>query len=225
MSYISEPLVEQRPEITNAQNKLFYDLSKRALDVAFAVVALAFLFPVLVAIVVALIAHDGTPIIYRQRRIGQNGKEFTCYKFRSMANDADERLKKLLDENPEALREWRETQKLKSDPRIHRLGRFLRVSSLDELPQFFNVLRGDMSIVGPRPIVTSEIARYGDAYHYYAALKPGITGLWQVSGRSSTGYDTRVKLDVAYFKSRSLILDIKIMCRTALVVLLARGSC
>jgi exopolysaccharide production protein ExoY len=225
MSYITEPLIEQPIEKIPTKNRVSYDVIKRTLDITLATAALVFFFPLLICIVCILAATDGLPIIYRQRRIGLNGNEFTCFKFRSMAKDADARLVTLLAHCPESLREWTETQKLKTDPRIHRIGRFLRVSSLDELPQFINVLRGEMSIVGPRPIVMDEICRYGDSYRYYTAMKPGITGLWQVSGRSGTGYDTRVKLDTDYFKSRSIWVDLKIMMRTASAVLLAKGSC
>ena len=225
MSYVSEPLIEQRAENTPVKSRFLYETAKRTLDIVFAIAALIFLFPVLVGIIVALAMHDGFPVVFKQRRIGLNGKEFTCYKFRSMAKDADARLAALLAESPEILREWTESQKLKTDPRIHRLGRFLRVSSLDELPQFINVIRGEMSIVGPRPIVMNEICRYGNSYRYYKAMKPGITGLWQVSGRSSTGYEARVKLDTDYFKTRSIWVDLRIMIRTAWVVFLAKGSC
>lgn len=225
MSYITEPLIEQRTEKMPAKNRMSYIVIKRTLDVILATAALIFLFPVLVCIIGTLAATDGFPIVYRQRRIGLNGKEFTCFKFRSMAKDADARLVTLLAHCPESLREWTETQKLKTDPRIHRVGRILRISSLDELPQLINVLRGEMSLVGPRPIVMDEICRYGDSYRYYIAMKPGITGLWQVSGRSDTGYDKRVKLDTDYFKSRSIWVDLKIMIRTASVVLFAKGSC
>ncbi|MHC1550435.1 sugar transferase (plasmid) [Phyllobacterium sp. K27] len=225
MSYITEPLIEQRTEKMSAKSRLYYDVVKRTLDVTLASLALIFLLPLLICIVCILAVTDGFPIVFKQHRIGLNGREFTCFKFRSMAKDADARLVTLLAQCPDSLREWTETQKLKTDPRIHRVGRFLRISSLDELPQLINVLRGEMSIVGPRPIVMEEICRYGDSYRYYTEMKPGITGLWQVSGRSGTGYDRRVQLDTDYFKSRSIWGDMKIMIRTVSVVLLAKGSC
>ncbi|WP_460898364.1 sugar transferase [Phyllobacterium sp. K27] len=209
----------------SAKSRLYYDVVKRTLDVTLASLALIFLLPLLICIVCILAVTDGFPIVFKQHRIGLNGREFTCFKFRSMAKDADARLVTLLAQCPDSLREWTETQKLKTDPRIHRVGRFLRISSLDELPQLINVLRGEMSIVGPRPIVMEEICRYGDSYRYYTEMKPGITGLWQVSGRSGTGYDRRVQLDTDYFKSRSIWGDMKIMIRTVSVVLLAKGSC
>ena len=197
---------------------------KRATDLVVAVVALVFLLPAIVAIAVALYVHDGRPIVFRQKRVGAGGKEFEILKFRSMCRGADSRLAELLTRNAAATDEWKARQKLRHDPRVHRLGSFLRQTSLDEIPQFLNVLRGEMSIVGPRPIIPEEIVRYGDKIHCYISLTPGITGLWQVSGRSGTSYETRVNLDAEYYQKRSMLLDLKIMWRTIIVLLFARNG-
>ncbi len=197
---------------------------KRVLDVALSLLALFFFAPAFLAIAIALLIADGSPVIYRHKRIGANGRSFECLKFRSMRKDAAERLEEVLAADPVARREWNESQKLKDDPRIHRLGKFLRISSLDELPQFVNVLRGDMSLVGPRPIVADEMERYGEHIHYYLAMKPGITGLWQVSGRNDTSYENRVRFDVEYYRKRGLLFDMRIMVKTVGVVLFTRNG-
>jgi lipopolysaccharide/colanic/teichoic acid biosynthesis glycosyltransferase len=197
---------------------------KRALDVTLALLALIFASPLMLTLAAVLYAFDGGPVIFRQKRIGAGGKVFDCLKFRSMRRDAAARLQQLLDADPVARREWTESQKLRHDPRIHALGHILRISSLDELPQLINVLKGEMSLVGPRPIVADEMERYGDQLQYYLALKPGLTGLWQVSGRNDTSYALRVRYDVEYFHTRSLLLDLSIMVRTVGVVLFARNG-
>jgi exopolysaccharide production protein ExoY len=194
------------------------------LDIAIAIVIIAFTAPLLIAIALAVKLQDGGPAVYRQNRIGLNGRTFPCFKFRSMLVDADARMAALLEADPLARLEWALTQKLRSDPRVTPLGRFLRKSSLDELPQIFNVLRGEMSVVGPRPIVESEIPRYGRHFRYYCSVRPGITGLWQVSGRSDVSYRRRVLLDVVYARSRSVTLDLKILLKTPMVILLSKGS-
>lgn len=196
----------------------------RVLDIAIAIVIIAFTAPLLIAIALAVKLQDGGPAVYRQNRIGLNGRTFPCFKFRSMLVDADARMAALLEADPLARLEWALTQKLRSDPRVTPLGRFLRKSSLDELPQIFNVLRGEMSVVGPRPIVESEIPRYGRHFRYYCSVRPGITGLWQVSGRSDVSYRRRVLLDVVYARSRSVTLDLKILLKTPMVILLSKGS-
>lgn len=195
-----------------------------AIDFAIALSALLFFAPLLLIIAVAIFVTDPGPILFAQRRIGYRGVYFHCYKFRSMAVNAEELLADLLDRDPAARAEWALTHKLKDDPRVTRVGRFLRRSSLDELPQLINVLRGQMSIVGPRPIVETEIARYGQYFRHYCALKPGITGLWQISGRSDLSYRRRVAFDVVYSRTRSVILYLKIIVLTVPAVLLARGS-
>lgn len=192
---------------------------KRMLDIALSAGALVFLSPGLLLIAAILITIDGGPVIYRHDRVGRNGRMFGCLKFRSMYRDADRRLAAILEKDPERRKEWAENQKLFDDPRVHRFGRLLRRSSLDELPQLLNVLRGEMSIVGPRPIVANELPRYGEHADCYLAATPGITGLWQVSGRNGTGYDERVRLDVEYFHTRSTLRDLIIMLKTVRVVL------
>nr|WP_159586721.1 sugar transferase [Chelativorans xinjiangense] len=198
---------------------------KRSLDVSIALLSLLFLFPAFAIICILLLVHDGWPLIYRHKRVGRDGKTFDCLKFRTMRRDADKVLHDLLSTSEAARGEWSTQHKLRRDPRIHRLGRFLRMTSLDEIPQFINVLRGEMSIVGPRPIVEDEIPRYGDRIHCYLSMTPGITGLWQVSGRSDTSYDYRVDLDAEYHRTRSLNLDLRIMWRTVGVLLFDRNGC
>ncbi|MCT7375579.1 sugar transferase [Chelativorans salis] len=198
---------------------------KRSLDVSIAFLSLLFLFPVIAVICILLLVHDGRPLIYRHKRVGRDGKIFDCLKFRTMRRDAEMVLNDLLSTSEAARCEWNTQQKLRQDPRIHRLGRFLRMASLDEIPQFINVLRGEMSIVGPRPIVEDEIPRYGDRIHCYLSMTPGITGLWQVSGRSDTSYDYRVDLDAEYHRTHSLGLDLRIMWRTVGVLLFERNGC
>lgn len=186
---------------------------KRIFDIVVACIALL-LFAPLMAIVFIVVKMDGAPAIFGHKRVGADGKPFTCYKFRSMVTDAHQRLKRLLESNPAAREEWERTHKLTNDPRITRIGVFLRKTSLDELPQLFNVLRGDMSIVGPRPIVEDEIANYRDRFQEYKQCRPGLTGLWQVSGRNLVEYDRRTELDMLYRAHQSLWLDIMIIART-----------
>jgi Undecaprenyl-phosphate galactose phosphotransferase WbaP len=196
---------------------------KSAFDFAAAAVLLVLLLPVLVLLGV-LIRLDGGPAMFTHRRVGTGGRCFQCLKFRSMVLDSDAALARLLRDDPAAAKEWAATRKLRSDPRITRIGRILRKTSLDELPQLINVLRGEMSLVGPRPIVEEEINRYGDQIRYYMAARPGMTGLWQVSGRSETTYDERVRLDVRYVREWSLWQDIAILLKTVLVVIQRRGA-
>ena len=169
------------------------------------------------------LATDGKPI-FKQKRIGQNGKLFKIYKFRTMRADAAEQLEKILAADPAAREEWERDRKLKNDPRITRVGQFLRRTSLDELPQLINVLRGQMSLVGPRPIIAEEIVDYGEYIDYYQQVRPGITGLWQVSGRNELSYAERVQLDVWYVRNWSLELDLIILTKTFVAVLLRKGS-
>ena len=196
----------------------------RAIDLIITILALIFFLPFMVVIAAFVYIADPGPIFYAQRRVGHHGDMFRCLKFRTMAVDADERLIKLLASDPQARQEWHRDHKLRNDPRIVGIGRFLRKSSLDELPQLLNVLLGDMSVVGPRPIVEAEIQRYGRYIINYCAIKPGITGLWQISGRNHTTYRRRVALDVAYSRSRSARLNLHIIVRTVPSVLFARGS-
>ena len=193
-------------------------------NVLIAVLALIFVLPIMLGVGVAIFLQDGGPVVFAHRRIGRDGKTFRCLKFRSMAVDAEARLADLLAKDPQARAEWEADHKLRDDPRVTKLGAFLRKSSLDELPQLFNVLRGEMSLVGPRPIVEAEIPKYGRRFRQYCAVKPGITGLWQVSGRNDTTYRTRVALDCVYATRRSAWLDLKVLFCTIPAVLLRRGS-
>lgn len=197
---------------------------KRALDLAIAIPMLVFLAPLLLLLGALVQFTDRGPAFFVQRRCGLNGKMFDCVKFRSMVVDADARLKALLEADPVAREEWARDQKLRNDPRLTRIGKFLRKTSLDELPQLWNIIRGDMSIVGPRPIVSSEITRYGVHYADYCAVRPGVTGLWQVSGRNDTTYDERVQLDVRYVQTWTIWLDLEIIFGTVPAVLFSRGA-
>ncbi len=199
-------------------------LLKRGLDFLLTAACGLVAFPVMLLLAVAVRLDSPGPVFFKQRRIGRNGEHFYVYKFRTMAADAPALLEKYLAENPDARREWRETQKLKNDPRITRVGRFLRKTSLDELPQLINVLRGEMSVVGPRPIVDDEISRYGHDYDLYIRVRPGITGLWQVSGRNDLSYADRVWLDRHYVCNWSVWLDILIIARTVPEVLHCSGA-
>jgi len=198
--------------------------SKRCFDVLFALMALAFAAPVGLVLALLVKLSDGGPICYRHKRIGYSGETFFCLKFRTMAVDADRILRTHLDGNPEAEREWAETRKLKNDPRITPLGRVLRMSSLDELPQLINILRGEMSIVGPRPVVSDEIGHYGIDALAYLRARPGLTGAWQVSGRSDVSYSYRVALDRDYVEQWSMLNDLLIIAKTVPAVFLAKGS-
>lgn len=200
------------------------DPLKRAFDIVVSLVALILLAPLILLFAILVRIQDGGQAFFSQDRYGLNGKTFSCFKLRSMGVDAAERLQRLLDEDPEIRREWQATQKLKNDPRITPLGRFLRKSSIDELPQLWNVLKGDMSIVGPRPIVKNEIQKYGDSYRFYTAVRPGLTGLWQVEGRTETTYQERVAMDVRYVQTRTFLKDVWIVLKTIPAVLASRGA-
>jgi lipopolysaccharide/colanic/teichoic acid biosynthesis glycosyltransferase len=211
-----------------AQDEAVHDAlqaaAKRALDVLGAGALLLLCLPVFL-VIAALVRLDGGPVFYAHERVGRGGRLFGCLKFRSMVADADRRLAALLERDPQARAEWEATRKLKADPRITAFGRFLRASSLDELPQILNVLAGHMSLVGPRPVQAAELAVfYGPAAQHYMAVRPGITGPWQVSGRNDTSYAQRVALDVAYARQTSLLNDVKILLRTPMAVLARRGA-
>jgi exopolysaccharide production protein ExoY len=198
--------------------------AKRACDLALALLAIIFLMPLMIVLALLIRLQDGGPAVYRQQRIGYAGRAFGCLKFRTMVKDAPERLAALLASDPEAMAEWTAAQKLRSDPRITRMGAFLRKTSLDELPQLFNIVRGEMSLVGPRPIVEAEVERYDRSFASYARSRPGLTGLWQVSGRSDASYAARVNWDVDYVQRWSMAGDLAIMVRTVPAVLLGKGS-
>lgn len=201
----------------------WYEQLKRLAALFFAVTLLVLLLPLLLVIAIG-VRLSGRQIFFAHERIGLNGKPFKCLKFRTMRVDAEQALAKLLAEDEAARAEWERDFKLKNDPRITRFGAFLRKTSLDELPQLFNVVRGEMSLVGPRPVVAEELSRYGRYARYYLATRPGMTGLWQVSGRNNTSYRRRVAMDCTYVRRRSLALDIRILIKTAVVVIGSRGN-
>jgi exopolysaccharide biosynthesis polyprenyl glycosylphosphotransferase len=200
--------------------------TKRVFDLAFSVFAIICFLPVGLLVSLLIKMEDGGPIFYGHRRIALAGKPFKCWKFRTMVRDAEERLAELLNNDPNARAEWERTYKLRNDPRVTRVGKFLRKTSLDEIPQFFNVLRGDMSIVGARPIVEDELCNYyKDDAGSYCSMRPGITGLWQCGNRSDTEkYEERVKLDVWYFLNHSVWIDLKIIFKTILSVVTGKGA-
>lgn len=207
-----------------AANGYFAASVMRAIDVVIALAALLVFLPLMAIVAVLIRATSGGPVLFRQRRLGQYGQIFICYKFRTMHQNADLLLSKLLAECAHSRAEWQRDQKLRRDPRVIKIGAFLRKASLDELPQLFNVLKGDMSIVGPRPIVPSEAEKYGRYIDHYFAVRPGITGLWQVSGRNGTSYRRRVACDVLYSRYQSPTTNIGIILRTIPVVLGADGA-
>jgi lipopolysaccharide/colanic/teichoic acid biosynthesis glycosyltransferase len=211
--YTAEPASDDR----------FYYLCKRGFDLIGATLLILLFSPLIIAIV-AYAQVSGGSALFVHRRVGQGGIFFNCLKFRTMVPDADQVLQDLLDSDREIKEEWIRDHKLRDDPRVTRLGRFLRKSSLDELPQLWNVLRGEMSLVGPRPVVPEELRRYGKRVHTFLSARPGITGLWQISGRNDTDYRKRVALDVCYVHSRSLILDIYILLKTMPVVFARSGA-
>jgi exopolysaccharide production protein ExoY len=198
--------------------------AKRWFDITAALAAILFLLPLFCVIALAIKLSDRGPAFYRHRRIGYNGAVFDCLKFRSMVTNADEVRAPHLATNSEAAREWEETHKLKQDPRITALGLSLRKTSLDELPQLFNILKGEMSFVGPRPIVTEEVPKYGAWIGHYLSTRPGLTGPWQVNGRNDVDYATRVAFDRDYVEGWSFWRDLAIIAKTARVVIAARGS-
>ncbi|MET0269482.1 MAG: sugar transferase [Sphingomonas sp.] len=196
----------------------------RVLDVTVSLLGILFLAPLMVLIMAVIFMTDFGPVVYGHVRIGRGGRSFRCLKFRSMVTDSDARLRALLERDETARREWEQDHKLRNDPRITRIGSFLRRSSLDELPQLFNVLRGEMSLVGPRPIVAAEQARYGRYMTAYCTVRPGITGLWQVSGRNDVSYRRRVAMDVTYARSQNFWMNVRILALTVPCVLKQRGS-
>lgn len=193
-------------------------------DFALTLVGTVAISPILIFIAIWIYIDSPGPVIFKHTRIGKNGKKFPCYKFRSMCIDAKEKLAELLENDPVAKAEWERDFKLKNDPRITKSGAFLRKTSLDELPQIFNVLKGEMSLVGPRPVIEEELERYGEYVNDYLMVKPGITGMWQVSGRSDIDYKERVLLDSWYVRNWSVWIDIVMLVKTLKVVLLRKGA-
>jgi Undecaprenyl-phosphate galactose phosphotransferase WbaP len=197
---------------------------KRILDLCGVAVGGLLISPIMVTIALLIKLDSPGPVFYGHLRVGARGEHFRCWKFRTMRPDAERLLDEYLQNNPLLRAEWEQTQKLRNDPRVTRVGRFLRKTSLDELPQLWNVLRGEMSLTGPRPIVDAEVCKYGEVYKVYKRIRPGISGFWQVSGRSDTDYAERVAMDSYYVRNWSLWLDLFILARTVKIVLLGRGA-
>ncbi|MCC2611778.1 sugar transferase [Neorhizobium sp. Rsf11] len=199
-------------------------LAKRTFDITAAALALILFSPIFLMIAALVKFSDNGPVFYGHRRIGHNGRSFRCLKFRTMAVNGDEVLRNYLNANPQAAEEWRATRKLKVDPRVTVVGTVLRKLSLDELPQLINIVRGEMSVVGPRPVVDEELNLYDSFAAYYLRTRPGLTGLWQISGRNDVSYETRIAFDTQYVQNWSLLGDFAIIAKTIPAVCLARGS-
>lgn len=223
VKYIDNDVLDFNTIEKNINKNIGYKIIKRSMDFIGALIGLIILSPVFLLVALAIKIDDPKGnIIFGHKRIGLNGKIFKCWKFRSMVHNAEEILENL---TPEQKKEYSETFKLKNDPRITKVGKFIRKTSLDELPQLINILFGEMSIVGPRPIVTKELEFYGEYAKYFKSIKPGLTGLWQVSGRSDTTYEERVELDMEYIIKRNTSLDIYIIFMTVIKVLKREGAC
>lgn len=223
-----DAILVQQPNLTEEikNKKVFYKICKRLIDIFIGTIGVLLLIPLTIVVYFLKVLkkeNDG-PLFYEQLRIGKNGKEFRIYKYRTMVMNADEKLAQYLEENEEAKKEYEEYKKLKFDPRITRLGRILRNTSIDEFPQFINVLKGDMSVVGPRPYLHREIKDMEDNYKTIISVKPGITGYWQVNGRNAKSFRQRVNMDIAYIKDRTLWFDIKIIIKTILNIFRKEGA-
>lgn len=211
-------------QISLARHRLDGNLAKRLFDVIFSLSVLILLLPIYLILAMLIAISSPGPIFYIQERVGKNYKSFSCIKFRTMVNNADEILLDMIATSPDLREEFEETFKLKQDPRITWIGRFLRLTSLDEFPQFWNVLKGDMSVVGPRPLVPEEIYKYGRHMDKVLTIRPGITGLWQVSGRNDIPYNRRVQMDVYYVNSRNLWLDLLLVVKTIGVIIFPKNN-
>jgi Undecaprenyl-phosphate galactose phosphotransferase WbaP len=198
--------------------------SKRLLDLFIVIFGGIIMLPFLLLIALLIKLSSKGPALYRHKRLGQNGREIGVFKFRSMVADADEKLTVMLEKDPKLREEWEGYHKLKNDPRITGIGKFLRRTSFDEFPQLLNVLAGEMSLVGPRPVTKEEVEKYGENYHRIFSVKPGMTGLWQVSGRSDTDYNERISYDSYYLQSWSVWLDLWVLYKTLGVVLWGKGA-
>jgi len=220
---LNTPLAQEK--IVNSKlTQPVYIWIKLIFDYLLTLGGLVVVLPLLWIIGICVFCSNPGSVIYKHKRVGKNGKPFYCYKFRTMGNNAQAELERILEENPLAQAEWEISYKLKDDPRVTRIGGFLRRTSLDELPQVFNVLKGEMSLVGPRPIVRAELEKYGEYQAEYLAVTPGITGYWQVNGRSDTTYEERVQMDLWYIYNWSLWLDIKLLWKTIFKVWSQEGA-
>jgi exopolysaccharide production protein ExoY len=202
-----------------------YEKTKRTFDIIFSISAMLACLPLFLLISLIVLFSSPGKILYSHKRVGRGGKIFPCYKFRTMYSDADERLEDLLSSDPKLHEEWLASRKLKDDPRITPIGKFLRKASLDELPQFWNVIRGDLSVVGPRPLVPAEVSEYlGNKADKILSVRPGLTCIWQVSGRNDTSYSTRIQLDETYIDNKSFLLDLKLIARTIPCMIFPKGA-
>ena len=209
-------------EIDNMEIKgKIYRAFKRIVDIILGCIGLVLLSPVFLILAICIKIDSKGPVIFAHKRIGKNGKEFNMYKFRSMYENAEEMIENF---NEEQKREWQENFKLENDPRITKVGKFLRKTSLDELPQIINIIKGDLSIIGPRPIVDEELEKYGENKEKFLSITPGLTGYWQANGRSNTTYEERMQMELYYIDNQSLWLDIKIFFKTIVSVLKKEGA-
>lgn len=209
---------------SDAEAQSIGGLTKRYFDILFCVTAIPLILPIIIVIAFLVLLSGNTKVLYAHQRIGFCGRPFSCWKFRTMSTNGDEILQKYLSEFPEERATWLSIRKLRNDPRVTVLGRFLRKSSLDELPQIFNVLTGEMSVVGPRPIVYDELKMYGSSKGHYLRNRPGITGMWQVSGRSDASYRTRIALDRFYTQHWTFCLDLHVIVATIPAVVFGKGA-
>lgn len=219
---IVQPNIKEKVEV----RKVLYKVVKRLIDILGGLVGCVLLVPITVAVYIArkVLKEDDGPMFYEHLRYGKDGKKFRIYKFRSMCIDADKRLKEYLEQNEEARIEFEENHKLKDDPRITKLGKFIRKTSIDELPQFVNVLKGDMSLIGPRPIVDGEIEKYGENKDKFLSVRPGLTGYWAANGRSDITYEERMKMELYYVDNISFKLDIQVFFKTIISVMKKEGA-
>lgn len=223
--YALPTVTKETTGLHQKREALVYKFLKRIVDIIGALFGVIMLVPMTIGIYIAnLIVGDKGPIFYSQNRIGKDGKNFKMYKFRSMVMGADEKLEKYLQENENARREYKINKKLKDDPRVTKIGKFIRKTSIDEFPQFINVLKGEMSLVGPRPYLPREIEDMGYAYSYITAVKPGVTGLWQVKGRNDVTFKERLDLDMEYFEKKNLLFEVKILFWTVSSVIHKKGA-
>ncbi|MBS0649173.1 MAG: sugar transferase [Verrucomicrobia bacterium] len=198
---------------------------KRIFDILFSLGASLFFLPFGLIISVLIKATSPGPIFYSSKRVGKDGQPIYCWKFRTMCQDADKKLQEILRQNPELKQEWETYYKLKDDPRISKIGKLLRKTSLDELPQFWNVLTGDLSVVGPRPVTEEEIAKYfGEKASKILSVRPGLTGIWQTSGRSLLTFEERIRLEESYIDQQSLFFDLRIIFKTIPMIFISRGA-
>jgi lipopolysaccharide/colanic/teichoic acid biosynthesis glycosyltransferase len=218
------PAIDEAGEVRLHCGSWMYRVGKRILDLVLAILVIPLVLPICLALTLAIKCTSRGPVLYRHLRVGRNGRRFYLYKFRTMVTNSQHILRIHIASNYDAKQEWTRQHKLQVDPRVTSLGRVLRRTSLDELPQIVNVVLGDMSFVGPRPIVPEEIPRYGNAFGIYAAAKPGITGLWQVNGRGTVSYGRRISLDVQYVRTWSMVCDLKILLNTLCVVVKREGA-